>query len=82
MQRTLGISQTIRCQQSIQKGDIKSVYLLLPALNFLQEEVISLCDLLELGVHTPLEIDEVLPRLHSITGVLVPLPDNLVKMAH
>jgi hypothetical protein len=36
---------------------------LLPALQLLDEEVVSLGDFAELGIHAALEIDEILPRL-------------------
>lgn len=56
--------------------------LLLPALKLLHQVVVALGDLVELGVHATLEVDEVLPRLESISRVLVPLTDNLVEMTH
>ena len=52
--------------------------LLLPALQFFDEEVVSLRDLRKLGIHSLLEVDKVLPGLHCITRILVPFADNLV----
>lgn len=52
-----------------------------PALNFLQEKVVPLSDLLQLRIHSSLEIDKILPRLHGIPGILVPFADNLIKMS-
>lgn len=56
--------------------------LLLPGLQFFNQEVIALGDLAQLGVHASLEVNEVLPSLHRITRVLVPLAHDLVEMTH
>ncbi|KAH6610285.1 hypothetical protein Trco_000305 [Trichoderma cornu-damae] len=56
--------------------------LLLPALELLHEVVVPLGDLAELGVHAPLQVDEVLPGLEGIARVLVPLADDLVEVPH
>jgi hypothetical protein len=55
---------------------------LFPALQFLNKEVVSLCDLAELGIHSALQVDEILPCLKSIPGILVPFPNNFVKVTH
>ena len=55
---------------------------MLPALQFLDKEVVSLGDLAEFCVHSALEIDEVLPSFESIPGILVPLADDLVQVSH
>jgi len=56
--------------------------LLLPGLELLDKEVVALGNLAELGVHSSLEVDEVLPSLHSVAGVLVALTDDLVEVTH
>lgn len=56
--------------------------LLLPALELLDEEVVPLGNLAKLRVHSALEVDEILPRLQRVAGVLVALPDNLVEVTH
>ena len=56
--------------------------LLLPGLELLDEEVVALGDLADLGVHAALEVDEVLPGLEGVAGVLVALADDLVEVAH
>ena len=56
--------------------------LLPPALNFLDEVVVAFGDLGEFGIHAALEINEILPCLHSIARVLVAFADNFVEMAH
>ena len=56
--------------------------LLLPGLQLLNQEVVALGDLAELGVHATLEVDEILPSFHRIARVLVPLTDNFIQMAH
>lgn len=61
---------------------IVSTYLLFPALQFLNQVVVALVHLAELGVHAALEVDEVLPRLQSIARVLIPLADDLIEVAH
>ena len=58
------------------------VYLLFPALKFIHEEVIPLRDLSKLAIHSTFEVDEVLPRLHSISRILISLADNFIKMSH
>ena len=57
-------------------------YLLLPALELFDQEVVSFGDLSKYGVHATLEVDEVLPSFLRVTGVLVALPHNLIEMAH
>jgi hypothetical protein len=57
-------------------------YLLLPALKLLDKEVISFGNLAELGIHATLEIDEILPRLQGIPGILIALAHNFVKVTH
>lgn len=57
-------------------------HLLLPALQLLDEIVVALGNLAELGIHAALEVNKVLPGLESITRVLVALADNLVEVAH
>jgi hypothetical protein len=57
-------------------------YLLFPALKLLHEEVIPFRDLSELGVHTPFEVNKILPRFKGIPGVLVSLPHYFIKMSH
>lgn len=56
--------------------------MLLPALQLLDQIVVTLGNLAKFRVHTSLEVDEVLPSLQSITGVLVSLPNNLVQVSH
>lgn len=56
--------------------------LLLPRLKLLNQEVVALGDLAQLGVHTALEVDKVLPSLHGVPRVLVALPHDLIQMAH
>ena len=55
---------------------------MLPALKLVHEEVVPLGDLGKFAVHSALEIDEVLPCLHSISRVLIPFTNNLVEMTH
>jgi hypothetical protein len=55
---------------------------LLPALEFLDKEVVSLCDLAEFGVHAALEVDEILPSFQSIPGVLIPFSYDFIQMSH
>lgn len=57
-------------------------YLLLPAFQFFVEIVVALRDLRKFGVHPTLEVDEVLPGLHSVTRVLVSLTNNFIEMPH
>lgn len=57
-------------------------YLLLPALKFLNEEVVPLGNLAKLGIHATLKVNEILPCLKSISGILIALSDNLVEMSH
>jgi hypothetical protein len=54
---------------------------LLPALDFLHEEVVSLVNLLQLCIHPALEVDIILPRLAGITRVLVAFTDNFIQMS-
>lgn len=61
---------------------LDQTYLLLPALQLLVEVVVALRDLRELGVHTTLQVDKVLPSLLGITRVLVPLANDLVEVPH
>jgi hypothetical protein len=56
--------------------------LLLPGLQFLDQEVVALGDFAQLGVHATLQVDKVLPSFHSIARVLVALAHNLVEMTH
>lgn len=56
--------------------------LLLPGLELLDQEVVALGNLAELGVHAALEVDEVLPGLHGIARVLVALANDLVEVTH
>lgn len=56
--------------------------LLLPGLELLDKEVVALGNLAELGVHSALEVDEVLPSLHGVAGVLVALTHDLVEVTH
>ena len=58
------------------------LYLLLPALELLNQVIVPLGHLAELGVHAALEVDEVLPRLERVARVLVPLAHDLVEVAH
>ena len=71
------------CAGGVRNGGERGggMYLLLPALDFFHQEVVALVNLRDLGVHASLEVDVILPRLHGITRVLVPLADDLVKMA-
>lgn len=57
-------------------------YLLLPAVQLLIEVVVALSDLGKLSVHASLKVDEVLPGLQSVPGVLIPLTNNLVEVSH
>lgn len=57
-------------------------YLLFPALKFLDKEVVSLCYLAKLRVHTTLKVNEILPSLKRIPGVLISLSHNLIQMPH
>jgi hypothetical protein len=61
---------------------LKLEELLLPALELLNQEVVSLSDFAKLGIHAALEVDEVLPSFLCVTGVLIALSDDLVEMAH
>lgn len=61
---------------------IDETYLLFPALELLDKEVVSLRDLSELGVHATLEVNEVLPCFKCISGILIPFPNNLIQMPH
>lgn len=53
-----------------------------PALEFVHKEVIPLRDFSKLAIHSTFEVDEILPRLHSISRILISLPDNLIEMSH
>ena len=57
-------------------------HLLLPALQFLNQEIVSFGDFAELGVHATLEIDQVLPSLQSIPGILIPFTHDFIKVSH
>ena len=59
-----------------------STHLLLPALQLLHEEVISLRDFGQLRVHSTFQIDKVLPCLQCIPRVLIAFADNLIEMSH
>lgn len=61
---------------------MRKAYLLLPALQLLDEVVVPLGDLGKLRLHPPLKVDEILPGLQSIARVLVPLTNNLIKVSH
>jgi hypothetical protein len=63
------------------KGGRRS-HLLFPGLQFFDQEVVAFGDLGQFRVHASLEVDEVLPGLHSIPRVLVALSDDLVEMSH
>jgi hypothetical protein len=56
-------------------------YLLLPTLDFLHEEVVSLVNLLQLCIHPALEVDVILPRFAGITRVLVAFTNDFVQMS-
>lgn len=60
----------------------RETYLLFPALKLLDKEVVPLRDLAELGIHTTLKVNEILPSLKRIPGVLISLSHNLVQMPH
>ena len=55
---------------------------MLPVFKLLHKEVVSLGNLANFGVHTTLEVDEILPSLHSISGVLVSLALKLIEVSH
>ncbi len=57
-------------------------YLLLPALELFDKEIVSLGDFAKLGIHTTLEVDEVLPCLESVSGVLISFPNNFIQVSH
>ena len=57
-------------------------HLLLPAFQFLDEEVVSFCDFAKFGIHTTLEVDKILPRLQGISRVLVALADDFIQVSH
>ena len=61
---------------------LRDSYLLLPALELIDEEIIPLSDLGKLAIHSTLEVDEILPCFHCISRVLIAFSDNFVKMAH
>jgi len=46
------------------------------------EEVVTLVDLRQLGVHTAFEVDEVLPGIQSLPRILVALPLQLIEVSH
>jgi hypothetical protein len=56
--------------------------LLFPALEFLDKEIVSLRHLAKFGIHATLKVDEILPSLERIPGVLIPLSNNFVQMPH
>ena len=53
-----------------------------PTLEFVHKEVIPLRDLSKLAIHSTFEVDKILPCLHSISRILISLPDNFIKMSH
>jgi hypothetical protein len=55
---------------------------LLPALQFFDQEVISLRDLAEFRIHSTLEVNKILPGFKGIPGVLIPFPDDLIEVTH
>ena len=57
-------------------------YLLFPALKLLDKEVVSLRDLAKLGIHATLKVDEVLPSLKRIPGILISFSNNFIQMPH
>jgi hypothetical protein len=57
-------------------------YLLFPCFQFLHQEVVAFGDLGQLGIETPLEVDEILPSFHGISGILIPFANNFVQMSH
>ncbi len=57
-------------------------YLLFPALQLLDKEVVPLGDLTELRIHAALEVNEILPGFECVSGILVPFPDNFVQVSH
>jgi len=54
--------------------------LLSPTFELFHEEIVSLCDFTEFGVHAALEVDVILPSLNCVTGVLVPLANDFVEV--
>ena len=56
--------------------------LLLPGIELGIQNVVTLGDLDNLGIHTALEVDEILPGLDCVARVVVALTDNFVKMTH
>ncbi len=57
-------------------------YLLFPAFEFLDKEVIPFRDLAQLGIHTTLEVNEILPGLQCIPRILVAFSNNLIQVSH
>lgn len=57
-------------------------YLLFPCLQLFDQKVVPLCDFGKLRVHSAFEVDEVLPRFHCISGVLVALTNDFVQVSH
>lgn len=55
---------------------------MLPALQLLVQVVVALGNLRELGIHTALQVDEILPSLLGVTRVLVSLANYLIEMSH
>lgn len=60
----------------------QKTYLLLPTLKLFNQEVVPLGDFAKLGIHPTFEVDEILPSLQCIPGVLVSLAHNLIQVAH
>lgn len=57
-------------------------YLLFPGFQFLHQEVVAFGDLGQLGIETSLEVDEILPSFHGISGILVAFANYFVEMSH
>ena len=57
-----------------------NTHLLLPVLELLDEKVVALGDLADLGVHAAFGRDKVLPRVLGVARVLVALADDLVEV--
>lgn len=55
---------------------------MLPGFQFFHEEVVALGDLGQFGIHSSFEVNEVLPSLHGISGVLVAFSNDFIKMSH
>jgi hypothetical protein len=57
-------------------------YLLFPAFELLDKEVVSLSNLSKLGIHATLEVDEILPSLQRIPGILISFSNNFIQVSH